>query len=320
MRKASAGRIACGIATALLLHAAFIRPTLAQQNAPAAPSAPAPALQSNCDVSGEWSARSREDTEDRVLLGTNPGDYTGFPLNDAARQFADHWSASILSLLTQQALPHPAQYIMRGPGPNVRIAKFMHPNTKAFIGYTLEGVYGRNDRTIWMDGRAHPPDYAEFTWDGFSTGRCERGMLVVTTTHMKYGYHRRNGVPASVKSKMTEYFIRHGIEMTIMQFTEDPVYLEEILARTTDFQLNPAQTVGPPGTGFEIADEIATWPKGYVPSWPFGTEHREFADTLGVPFESTRGIKEAMYPEYLPKLRKLMSQAASTQSASTTTK
>ena len=304
------------VLAALFIQAAIVVPLIAQ-NAPAAqgvPIAPAPpeaaaggAPQTNCDVSGEWGARSREDTEDRVLLGTNPGDYTGFPLNDAGRQFADHWSASILSLLTQQALPHPAQYIMRGPGPNIRVAKFTN-DAGQFIGYSLAGVYGRNDRTIWMDGRAHPPDYAEFTWDGFSTGRCERGMLVVTTTHMKYGYHRRNGVPASVQSKMTEYFIRHGTELTIMQFTEDPVYLDEILARTTDFQLNPGQNVGASGFGFEIADEIASWPEGYVPHWPLGTKQTEFAETLGIPYEASQGFKEAMYPEYLPKLRKLMAQ------------
>jgi hypothetical protein len=296
----------------LLIQAAIVAPLIAQNAPPqGVPIAPAPAAQgggapqANCDVSGEWAARSREDTEDRVLLGTNPGDYTGFPLNDAGRQFADHWSASILSLLTQQALPHPAQYIMRGPGPNIRIAKFTN-DAGQFTGYSLAGVYGRNDRTLWMDGRPHPPDYAEYTWDGFSTGRCERGMLVVTTTHMKYGYHRRNGVPASVKSKMTEYFIRHGTEMTIMQFTEDPVYLDEILARTTDFQLNPGQNVGAPGFGFEIADEIASWPEGYVPHWPLGTKQTEFAETLGIPYEASQGFKEAMYPEYLPKLRKMM--------------
>jgi hypothetical protein len=296
-------RIRLVLATLTALTAAMASLSAQQPAAPAAP-----ALQINCDVSGEWGARSREDTEDRVLLGTNLGDYTGFALNDAGRQFARHWSASLLSLPTQQALPHPAMDIMRGPGPNVRIAKFVDPNTRQFIGYTIDGVYGRNDRTIWMDGRPHPPDYAEYTWDGFSTGRCERGMLVVTTTHMKYGYHRRNGVPSSVKSKMTEYFIRHGTELTIMQFTEDPVYLEETLARTTDFQLNPTQNVGAPGFGFEIVDEVATWPKGYVPAWPFGTEHREFSETLGVPYESTQGYKEATYPEYLPKLRKLMAE------------
>jgi hypothetical protein len=308
------------VSAALLLQAALIAPIAAQQNPPAPPpaagQAPAAAVQTNCDMSGEWSARSREDTEDRVLLGTNPGDYTGFPLNDAARQFADHWSASILSLLTQQALPHPAQYIMRGPGPNFRMAKVTDPVSRQFVAYRLDGVYGRNDRTIWMDGRPHPPAYAEYTWDGFSTGRCERGMLVVTTTHMKYGYHRRNGVPASVKATMTEYFIRHGTELTIMQFTEDPVYLEEILARTTDFQLNPGQNVGAPGFGFEIADEIASWPEGYVPHWPLGTKQTEFAQTLGIPYEASQGFKEAMYPEYLPKLRKMMAEMPPTQTGS----
>jgi hypothetical protein len=166
-------------------------------------------------------------------------------------------------------------YIMRGPGPNFRIVKILDPVTRDFIAYALDGVYGRNDRTIWMDGRSHPPDYAEYTWDGFSTGRCERGMLVVTTTHMKYGYHRRNGVPSSVKSKMTEYFIRHGTDLTITQFTEDPPYLEEPLVRTTDFQWNPNQNTGGPGTGFEIVEEITSWPKGYVPSYDFGTKHPE---------------------------------------------
>jgi hypothetical protein len=306
---------------AALFAAGLVAPVIAQQTAPAAPAPaaaqPAPGGQQvNCDMSGEWSARSREDTEDRVLLGTNPGDYTGFPLNDAGRQFADHWSASILSLLTQQALPHPAQYIMRGPGPNFRMAKLTDPVTQQFVAYKLDGVYGRNDRTIWMDGRPHPPEFAEYTWDGFSTGRCERGMLVVTTTHMKYGYHRRNGVPASVKSKMTEYFVRHGTELTIMQFTEDPVYLEEILARTTDFQLNPGQNVNAPGFGFEIADEIASWPEGYVPHWPLGTKQTEFAATLGIPYEASQGFKEAMYPEYLPKLRKMMAEMAAKQTGS----
>jgi hypothetical protein len=84
-------------------------------------------------------------------------------------------------------------------------------------------------------------------------------------------------------------------------------------ARTTSREqvarkLRPTQNVGAPGFGFEIVDEVATWPKGYVPAWPFGTEHKEFADTLGVPYESTQGYKEAAYPEYLPKLRKLMAE------------
>ena len=164
------------------------------------------------DISGEWAARGTEDQPHRGP-GAELGDYTGLPINAAARQKASVWDASILSLPERMAQPHPAMYFMRGPGPNMRITKRVDPVTLQLVAYTLEGVFGRNDRVIWMDGRPHPSPNAEHTWDGFSTGRCERGMLVVTTTHMKYGYHRRNGVPSSVKSKMTEYFIRHGTEL-----------------------------------------------------------------------------------------------------------
>ena len=106
---------------------------------------------------------------------------------------------------------------------------------------------------------------------------------------------------------MTEYFSATA-PSDDHQFTEDPVYLEEVLVRTTDFQLNPGQNVGAPGAGFEIVDEIASWPDGFVPHWPFGAEHREFSETLGIPYEASQGYKEAMYPEYLPKLRRLMAE------------
>ena len=45
---------------------------------------------------------------------------------------------------------------MRGPGPNMRVDKRFDPVTQQLVAYTLEGVFGRNDRIIWMDGRPHP--------------------------------------------------------------------------------------------------------------------------------------------------------------------
>ena len=69
------------------------------------------------------------------------------------------------------------------------------------------------------------------------------------------------------------------------------------------------------------AEVESTWPEGYVPHWPFGTTHKEFAETLGIPFEASRGYKEAMYPEYLPKLRKMMAEMpAATAAAKPATK
>jgi hypothetical protein len=35
------------------------------------------------------------------------------------------------------------------------------------------------ERTIYLDGRAHPPDTAPHTWSGFSTGVYEGNMLTI---------------------------------------------------------------------------------------------------------------------------------------------
>ncbi len=51
--------------------------------------------------------------------------------------------------------------------------------------------------TIYMDGRPHPSENAPHTWQGFSTGEWEGDMLKVTTTHLKEGWIRRNGLPRS---------------------------------------------------------------------------------------------------------------------------
>ena len=89
-----------------------------------------------------------------------------------------------------------------------------------------------------MDGRPHPPAYAAHTWMGFSTGRWQGNMLVVTTTHIKKGWLRRNGVPESDLATMTEYFVRTGDVMTRISSVVDPVYLTEPLVKSEEFVLN----------------------------------------------------------------------------------
>src|SRR5688500_3415895 len=144
------------------------------------------------DITGEWAAHNDEDQPHRVP-GADLGDYTGMPINAAARRKAESWDASILSQPEQQAKPHPTQYSMRGPRPNLRIAKVVDQVTGHLIAYTVAGHFGRADRTIWMDGRAHPSEFAEHTWGGFSTGEWIGNTLKVTTTHMKTSFINRNG-------------------------------------------------------------------------------------------------------------------------------
>src|SRR3990170_8597475 len=176
-----------------LMAAVVVGPMLAQ--APAAPAV-------RVDISGEWAVTTNEDQPHRAP-GAELGDYTGMPINAAARQKAEAWDASILSQPERQAQAHPVQYHMRGPGPNLRILKILDPVTQQQIAYTISGGFGRADRIVWLDGRNHPSDYSEHTWDGYSTGAWDQnGQFVITTTHMKYGVYQRNGVPSSPYSKM----------------------------------------------------------------------------------------------------------------------
>ena len=71
-----------------------------------------------------------------------------------------------------------------------------------------------------MDGRAHPPDYAPHTWQGFSTGSWDGDVLVVETTHLKAGWMRRNGLPLSDRATMTDRFHRYGDIMTHVSIVE----------------------------------------------------------------------------------------------------
>jgi hypothetical protein len=266
------------------------------------------------DIAGEWAARTNEDQPHRVP-GADLGDYTGLPINAAARQKASVWDASILSEPESMAKPHAPQYFMRGPGPNLRILKVTDPVTQELLAYTIEGVFGRDDRVIWMDGRPHPSEHAEHTWDGFSTGKVEGNRLTVTTTHMKYGVIQRNGVPASPEAVMTEHFLRHGDWLTDVIIVEDPAYLEEPFIRTSTWELssniNPDQRFI-----FEVVDEIADRKPGYVPAWPLGTKQDGFAKKQGLPFEATQGGKATIYPEYQPVLQKMIQDAAAPKPAS----
>jgi hypothetical protein len=267
------------------------------------------------DIAGEWARDNHEDQPHRAP-GAELGDYTGLPINAAARQKAESWDASILSQPEQQAKPHPAQYSTRGPQPNLRIAKVTDPVSGRLVAYTLAGYFGRADRTIWMDGRPHPSKYAEHTWGGFSTGEWTESGLKVTTTHMRTTFINRNGPPTSYKGVMTEYYTIHGDMMVQFTIVDDPVYFEEPMIRSNNFRRAPRQHVGP-AIPFETVDELGDKPPGWVPSWPIGTKHTEFADRFGLPWEVTRGGRESLYPEYMKTIERLMQEKKKAAATST---
>jgi len=256
------------------------------------------------DLSGSWNPQFSEDQPERIP-GPDLVDYLGIPINAQARQWALSWDPDRLTLPEHQCQVHTAAYIYRGPLA-LRIWEERDPQTQELIAiHNYTSTYEQN-RTIWMDGRPHPPDYAPHTWMGFSTGHWDGNVLTVTTTHIKQGWHRRNGIPSSDEITLTEHFIRHGNNLTHVSVVSDPIYLAEPLIKSEDYVLNTSSN-GNWLWPCEYVDEAPGRKQGDVPSFmpgenPFKTE---FAAKYGIPAEAVLGGPETMYPEYKQKLKNM---------------
>jgi hypothetical protein len=251
------------------------------------------------DFSGEWAPRFWEDQPERVP-GPELGNYLGIPINEAARLRGDTWDAAIQTLPEWQCRPHMADYIWRGPS-NLRISKEVDPAARTITAFHAEWLRSV-DRVVYLDGRPHPPEGAMHTWAGFSTAKWEGDVLTVTTTHLKEGYLRRNGLPRSDKATLVEHWIRHGDFLTVAAIVTDPVYLAEPFIRTTDYELDVHQQVAPYPCG--VVAEVDR-PRGVIPHLLPGTNPylHEFSMDFGIPYDATRGGAETMYPEYREKLK-----------------
>jgi hypothetical protein len=106
---------------------------------------------------------------------------------------------------------------------------------------------------------------------------------------------------------MTEHFIRHGDQLTLMTIVDDPVYLEEPFVRTSHWVRSSNITVDQRWL-FEVVDEVAGHSIGYVPHYPWGTKQDGYARKHGIPFEATQGGKATTYPEYELKIREMLAK------------
>jgi hypothetical protein len=254
------------------------------------------------DFSGGWSPLYHEDLPDRIP-GPELGDYLGLPLNDAARLRADSYDADRISVVPEyECRPHSSDYSMRGLA-NMRVDAIRDPVTQRVIAFHTRMNFQEMERTIWLDGRPHPSEYAPHTWAGFSTGTWNDNVLDIYTTHLKESYLKRNGVPRSDKASFTEHWVRHGNYLTVATLVTDPVFLTEPLVRTQTWIFDPSQVIGR-----DICETAAEVPKAadYVPNHLPGTNPflHEVADWYGLPYEATRGGAETLYPEYRKTMAK----------------
>ncbi len=257
-------------------------------------------------------------TEDAIERADGPpvADFSGLPINEEALSRALSYDSAILGVPEHVCMRHPSTYSYWGPA-DLSIAAQLDENLDV-VSYTIGGTFRRADRTIWMDGRQHPSEYAPHTWAGFTTGRWEKGTLITKTTHLKWGWIRRNGAVTSDQATVTTYYQRNDNVLTITWFVEDPHYLTDSYVKSADFVLAPRE-VTTATFGIEATDkttenfeqclpraEIARPEKHYVPHYLPGENPfiGEWAETIGVPTEATLGGAETAYPEYRERLRK----------------
>ena len=255
-------------------------------------------------LEGEWVGRYHEDQADRVP-GDVQGDFTGIPMNDAARRYAEAWDVTRVALLEHQCQPYNLGHIYRGPM-QFRIWNEKDPASQEIIAYQqFLGTY-QQFRTIWMDGRPHPPDYAPHTNMGFSTGEWHGDILTVTTTHIKKEYIRRSGIPNSDQTTVVEQYIRHGNVLSHVVIITDPIYLSEPFVNSEEFVLMER---GNQNWLYncEYALEVPK-PKNDVPHYLPGKNPflEDYSKKFGLPLEAVWGGSETIYPEYMPKLEEMI--------------
>jgi cyclase len=251
-------------------------------------------------IVGEWNARIHEDNGDR-LPGDVQGDFSGVPINEAGRRYAESYDVRRVNLLEHQCEPYNLPHIYRGPL-QFRVWEEKDPATQEIIAYKeYIGTYMQY-RTIWMDGRPHPPDYAPHTFMGFSTGKWNGDVLTVKTTHIKKEFYRRSGIPSSDATTVTEHYIRHGNLLSHVMIINDPVYLSEPFVNSQEFVLMDRGNQN----WLYNCEYVMEVPMDQtkVPHFLPGTNpfQEDFSKKFGLPLAAVWGGAEATYPEYMTKL------------------
>ena len=96
-------------------------------------------------------------------------------------------------------------------------------------------------RTVWLEGHGHREATAnDYSVQGYSTGRYEKGQLVVETT--KYTFDpggledKPPMVPSSTQKKTIERYSRDGNKLTANVVMEDKLIMKEPVRFTFEFQ------------------------------------------------------------------------------------
>lgn len=203
------------------------------------------------DFSGQWVSLVTEDWRFRMIAPPE-GDYASVPVSTVGRKIADNWDPAKDEADGLQCKAFGAAGIMRMPGrirvswsddetlkietdagTQTRMFYFKEPKSK---GDDWQGI----SQAGWMisGGRGPVPGGGN---QGGAVPARPVGTLKVVTTKLKPGYLRRNGVPYSEKTVLTEYYDRtdepNGDSYLIVTtVVEDPLYLNQPFITSSHFK------------------------------------------------------------------------------------
>jgi hypothetical protein len=235
----------CGIAALLLTMTPAAMQAQFGPPPPATPPRPAKAIAPE-DITGYWVSIVTEDWRWRMVTPPK-GDYASLPLNAAGKKTADGWDPDKDIAAGNQCKAYGAPAVMRVPG-RVHIS-WTDDNT-----LKVETDAGTQTRTFHFNGK--PPANEAASWQGYSAATWDGlrpaprgggtpppgGSLKVVTSNLKPGYLRKNGVPYSATTELTEYYDRTNEPngdswLIVTTIVHDPVNLTQDFVTSTHFRL-----------------------------------------------------------------------------------
>jgi hypothetical protein len=243
---------------ALAFAVALSGSLLAQRGGPQPP-APARAI-APVDLTGYWVSIVTEDWRWRMMTPAK-GDYASVPLNAEGTRVADAWDPAKDEAAGELCRSYGAPAIMRVPG-RLRIT-WQDDNTLRID--TDAGTQTRLFRFTVSDPKSgsdpgNPKSGSdsanEPTWQGQSIALWEpgggrrgaapilAGSLKVVTTGLRPGYLRKNGVPYSANTILTEYYNATHEDngdswLIITTVVQDPQYLNGRFFTSSHFKKLP---------------------------------------------------------------------------------
>jgi hypothetical protein len=205
------------------------------------------------DLTGYWVSLVTEDWRWRMVTPLK-GDSASIPVNQAAKKVMNDWDPAKDEAAGLQCKSYGAAAIMRVPGR-------LHITWQDDNTLKVETDAGTQTRLLRFAARTAPAD-TQPSLQGFSAARWEPGLvpapgniplgfgprmgtrsrsLEVTTTNLSPGYLRKNGIPYSARTSVSEYFEvfsepNGDAHLMVMTVVTDPEYLAIPFVTTSDFK------------------------------------------------------------------------------------